>query len=201
MKIEVKETSSEKAIRESKERFLTFDQEKIIGMFGLKNDEDAMYVTFLGQEFRIDRKTAELTQNGRAADPSEMASVFELLTLSQTAPQPLGTWASVAQLCTNTTSTELTKYARALNPLDGQPEKLQKACERLGGSKENVGDVSSIFEVFPKVPVWFQYWEKDEDFPASVQILWDSSCVLHFRWSILWNVMDCIIKRLLEEAN
>lgn len=45
-----------------------------------------------------------------------------------------------------------------------------------------------------------QYLEKLEEFPPSVEFLWDASAEVYFRWSILWNVMTCITDRLLESA-
>ncbi|MBQ7372395.1 MAG: DUF3786 domain-containing protein [Blautia sp.] len=195
----VKETSDEKLLRESKERFLTFDQEKMIQIHGLKHDDQALYVTFLGQEFRIDRSTAELTFEGRPADSDQMAVIFEWLTKAEIAPVPVGNWKSIADLCTNTTSTELTKYVKRLSPFEENSEALAAACEKLGGQQEKKADVSYVIPAFENFPVWFQYWEKDEEFPASVQFLFDACAPLHFRWATLWNLMDCIVNRMLVD--
>ncbi len=192
----VKETPEEKLVRESKERFLTFDQQEMIDRFHLQNDADFLYIRFLDQPFRINRKTGELLQGERSANSTEMSAVFELLTRSTSAPAPIGTWASIAQLCTNTTTTDLGKYARGLSAFEDSLESLRSVCEKLGGTPADKGDVSYILPVFENIPVWFQYWEKDEEFPASVQFLWDSSISLHFRWATLWNIMDCIVKRM-----
>ena len=128
-----------------------------------------------------------------------MAAVFELLTKSTASPSPVGTWASIAQLCTNTTTTGLEKYARRLSPFDGDLPALAAACEKLGGTEAKGGDLSFVIPVFEGIPVWFQYWERDEEFDASVQFLWDNSITLHFRWATLWNIMDHLVDRLLEE--
>ena len=194
----VKETPEQKLLRESKERFLTYDQEEMIQRFDLKHDNDYIYIRFLDLEYRIDRKTGDLLQAERLADSTEMAAVFELLTKSAAAPSPVGTWASIAQLCTNTTTTDLDKYARRLAPFEDHPEKLREVCEKLGGTPGSKGDINYIIPVFDNIPVWFQYWEKDDEFPASVQFLWDSSITAHFRWATLWNIMDCIVKRMNE---
>ena len=193
-----KETPEQKLLRESKERFLTYDQEEMIERFHLKHDDSFIYIRFLDLEYRIDRKTGDLMQAERFADSTEMAAVFELLTKSTTAPSPVGTWASIAQLCTNTTTTDLDKYARRLAPFEEHPEKLKEVCEKLGGTPGKTGDVSYIIPVFENIPVWFQYWEKDDEFPASVQFLWDSTISIHFRWATLWNIMDCIVRRMNE---
>ncbi|MGN0361769.1 MAG: DUF3786 domain-containing protein [Bilifractor sp.] len=183
----------------SRGRFLKFDQEKILRIFGLRHDEETMEIGFLGRTYTIMRKTGQMYCEGREADSDEMASVYELLTRSPLKPQPVGTWKTIAQLCDNTTDTSLTRYVGYLKPFEEKPELLARACERLGGRKAERGDVSYIIPVFEGIDCWFQYWEKDDEFPPSVEFLWDSSITLHFRWSILWNIMTCICRRLLEE--
>lgn len=197
-----KETKDEIIRRQSKERFLTFDQEKMLEIFKLPHDETVMKIRFLGKEYEIERATGELYLEGAPASIDEMASIYELLTMSESLPKSTRTWASIAQLCTNTTDTSLGRYIEYLEPFDGKMELMEEACKKLGGIMANKGDVSSIIRPFEGIDleVWFQYWEKDEEFPASVQFLWDESIVNHFRWSVLWNVMTCLCNRMKEEV-
>jgi hypothetical protein len=46
---------------------------------------------------------------------------------------------------------------------------------RLGGKSVEVGDASFILEAFPFIPLQYVLWEGDEEFPPSVQLLFDSS--------------------------
>jgi hypothetical protein len=46
---------------------------------------------------------------------------------------------------------------------------------RLGGKPVEVGDASFILSAFPYVPLQYVLWEGDEEFPASVQVLFDAS--------------------------
>jgi len=45
----------------------------------------------------------------------------------------------------------------------------------LGGSNGGIGDASFVIQAFPYLPVQYVLWEGDEEFPASVQILFDAS--------------------------
>jgi len=46
---------------------------------------------------------------------------------------------------------------------------------KSGGRPVEVGNASFIFEVFPYVPLQYVLWEGDEEFPPSVQLLFDAS--------------------------
>ncbi len=46
---------------------------------------------------------------------------------------------------------------------------------RSGGKPVEIGDASFILHAFPHVPLQYVLWEGDEEFPPSVQILFDAS--------------------------
>ena len=46
---------------------------------------------------------------------------------------------------------------------------------RFGGKLVEIGDASFILHVFPRVPLQYVLWEGDEEFPPSVQLLFDAS--------------------------
>jgi hypothetical protein len=46
---------------------------------------------------------------------------------------------------------------------------------RSGGESVEIGDVSFVFHAFPCVPLQYVLWEGDEEFPPSVQLLFDAS--------------------------
>ena len=186
--------------RQAAERFLQFDQQRMIDLFELPHDDETMQITFLGKTYTIMRATGDVLREDGPANEDETASIFELLTKSEHAPSPTGRWESIASLCTNTTDTSLKRYVEYLAPFHGRLDLMRESLLRLGAEPSSKGDVSGILEVFKNVPVWFQYWEADDEFPASVQFLFDAGITDHFRWSLLWNVMTCITSRMKEEA-
>jgi hypothetical protein len=46
---------------------------------------------------------------------------------------------------------------------------------KLGGEPADVGDASFILGVFPFIPLQYVLWEGDEEFPPTVQLLFDAS--------------------------
>jgi len=51
--------------------------------------------------------------------------------------------------------------------------------KKLGGESVEVGDASFILHAFPFIPLEYVLWEGDEEFPPSVQLLFDA-CVDHY---------------------
>jgi len=54
-------------------------------------------------------------------------------------------------------------------------ESFKEAGIRSGGKPVEVGDASFILRAFPYVPLQYVLWEGDEEFPPSVQLLFDAS--------------------------
>jgi hypothetical protein len=46
---------------------------------------------------------------------------------------------------------------------------------KSGGEPVEIGDVSFVLRAFPYVPVQYVLWEGDDEFPPSVQLLFDAS--------------------------
>lgn len=62
-----------------------------------------------------------------------------------------------------------------VNTFGPAPEGLLAAGEKLGGTKEDMGDVSVTFPLFPKVPITLVLWRGDEEFAPEGNILYDAS--------------------------
>ena len=60
------------------------------------------------------------------------------------------------------------------------------------------GDVSRILDVFDFFPVCVRFWDADEEFPASLQFLWDANALDFLYYETLWYVMGDLLERLTE---
>ncbi len=73
--------------------------------------------------------------------------------------------------------------SRAIKPLvaifAGKTKKLVEAALKLGGWKEDIGDVAVTVPVLPKIPITFVLWEGDDEFPPSGNVLFDASAPSH----------------------
>ena len=57
----------------------------------------------------------------------------------------------------------------------GKTEELKKACRLLGGVPVKQGDSGYILKAFDCIPMEFLFWDKDEEFEAQANILYDYS--------------------------
>lgn len=80
-------------------------------------------------------------------------------------------------------------------PLEGIANKYGKNKEgfvekgkQLGGVLVKNGDVSIRFSPLPRVPVTLTLWLEDEEFPARVDLLFDSTCELQIPTDIIWSI-------------
>jgi len=68
---------------------------------------------------------------------------------------------------------------RVTDPLQRRFGKSAKSFKetgiRSGGEPVEIGDASFILHAFPCVPLQYVLWEGDEEFPPSVQLLFDAS--------------------------
>jgi hypothetical protein len=73
--------------------------------------------------------------------------------------------------------------ARSINPItDSFGSELgifQEVGERIGAEQGDLGDVSIIINVFPKIPVTVILWEGDDEVLTSSNMLFDSSIKAH----------------------
>jgi hypothetical protein len=92
---------------------------------------------------------------------------------------------------------------RCIRPLvsifGSDPQKLIKAGEMLGGTREDLGDYAVTVPVFPKIPVTFVLWEGDDEFPPSGSIVFDASAPEHLEtedYALLPGLAVFTMKRL-----
>ncbi len=54
-------------------------------------------------------------------------------------------------------------------------ESFKEIGTKLGGKSVGVGDASFVLQVLPLIPIQYVLWEGDEEFPPTVQLLFDAS--------------------------
>jgi hypothetical protein len=59
--------------------------------------------------------------------------------------------------------------------------------KNIGGEQLRYGDASVRLSPFPRVPVVLILWQKDEEFPERVDVLFDGTCEFQLPLDILWS--------------
>ena len=159
--------------------FLNFDQQTIIDRWHLEYDADYLYLDFIGRPYRICRRTGRVDRmfDGCQAGYAEALSIFDLLCHNGNDRFLTGLFAPVNSLRGRPVSVGVNAefHGKTATFLDRNPEAFEAACYALGGAMIEMGDMGFVFPVFDKMHVILKFYHSDEDFPASITLLWDEN--------------------------
>jgi hypothetical protein len=80
------------------------------------------------------------------------------------------------------------------------PEAFEARGVELGAERMNHGDCSMRFFPFPAIPVTYVLWREDEEFPASVSVLFDGSVGRWFELDMVFTLVMVLTDRICEQA-
>ena len=182
--------------------FTAYAQEEIIHRFSLKHDNLFLYLRFVGQDYRICRKSGRIERqsdnNYIHASYNECAPILDLLTHT---PRMLsGEFVSSNALpgIVIGASPDASVFNDSKRQFAGRGEALKRALARLGGQPCSVGDVSAIIPMFDFFPVMVQFWDADEEFDAVLKLMWDRNATSFMRYESIAIAGGHLIRRLLE---
>ena len=166
--------------------FLECDQSAMIARWGLESDADNLYLRFMGERMRVDRHTGEVASmetEGYIPDEyiNESMVLFDLLAYPQGRPRASGRWASISTLggIIGAGHDRTLSREAVAEQFSGRIDALRAACE--------------VFEDFG---IWFQFWDGDDEFPASIKYLFDENALRYMHYETLWYAMGCLEDRL-----
>lgn len=235
----------------ARELFLNYDQQTMIGRYGLPHDESYLYVVFLGDFCRISRSSGQIERLRAAACPradgavaqaaeeqgasagkqaaaglctstrketaagetvlvqeriwepcvdfNAVMTIYDALCYPKERPALAGEWCPLANLqVAGSPNADIfnAKYAEAFS---GHTDRLRQACEALGGRPPQISagaDICWEFDVFPFFPLQLRFWEKDEEFPAKLQLLWDRNSLQFMHFETLYYLMGVLLEKL-----
>lgn len=192
----------------AKELFLNYDQKEIIEKLQLEHDDFYIYLTMLGKQYRISRQDGTVEVKNRdvySLDLGEsihfniVMTIYDMLCYSKQTPVLAKEWCPLAMLqITSTPSADVftKKYAEAFS---GKTEELWNACETIGGRKPEImagADVCWEFDLFPFFPIQFRFWDKDEEFPPQIKLLWDKNSLDFMHFETLYYAMGILLDTL-----
>ena len=78
------------------------------------------------------------------------------------------------------------------------PDGFEVRCRELGAVRVPHGDKAMRFLPFPTIPVTYVLWRTDEEFPASVSVLFDSSIARWFELDMIFTLVLVITDRIVN---
>jgi hypothetical protein len=78
------------------------------------------------------------------------------------------------------------------------PKGFKDAAEFLGGQPITLADISYRIPALPKVPLYYLFWEGDEEFEPRISILFDRSVEKHLSADAIWGLVNLVSDALLK---
>ena len=174
---ENRQSNYDQVIENWRLKFLEMDQEELIRKFQLEADEEFLYIIYFSKRFRIDRKNGFITEDGKSPGFDTVMNIYNTFYYSAAHPVASGNlvaFRQVKRVYPFEAAYRRTIIARLQELFAGKTEELRKACEVLGGTLLPQGDVGYVLPVFPFLNIAVLFWDKDEEFEAQANMLFDS---------------------------
>ena len=188
--------------------FLQYDQENMIRKFSLQHDSDYLYITFIERTYRINRHTGIILwsddhfQTTHDANYNEIMTIYDVLCYSKENCHLSHEFVNLNSLSTVRTgnlTANSSFFQRTADSFNQNTEALRRACENLSGKPLSKGDVAFELQLFSFLPVIIRFWEADEEFPASLQILVDKNTLDYMHYETLMFALSHLFDRIREE--
>ena len=170
--LENRQSNYDQVIENWRLKFLEMDQEELIRKFQLEADEEFLYIIYFSKRFRIDRKTGFITEDGKKPGFDTVMNYYSAA--HPVASGNLVAFRQVKRVYPFEAAYRRTIISRLQELFAGKTEELRKACEALGGTLLPQGDVGYVLPVFPFLNIAVLFWDKDEEFEAQANMLFDS---------------------------
>ena len=175
--LENRQSNYDQIIENWRLKFLEMDQEELIRKFQLVADEEFLYIIYFSKRFRIDRKNGFITEDGKSPGFDTVMNIYNTFYYSAAHPVASGNlvaFRQVKRVYPFEAAYRRTIISRLQELFAGKTEELRKACEALGGTLLPQGDVGYVLPVFPFLNIAVLFWDKDEEFEAQANMLFDS---------------------------
>lgn len=162
-------------------KFLDMDKQKLMEKLPeIKNEADNMTLKLFGRKFGIHIQTGKIVtfEDFQSADIISQLNIYTLFGFVSPLAYFKNKWVPFRELSGASPFTKAFEK-HVLDPFaltfSGQPEKLSKACEALGGANLTHSDAGCLLNAFDCMPMKFFFWDGDDEFPAQANILYDDS--------------------------
>ena len=198
----MKTSNYDLALLQAQKQFLTYDISHMVNKYGLSQDDAFTYIPFLGEAYRICKKTGRVERMGHCgiqpADFEESMTIYDVLCYARADASLSGEFCSVMQLdgiakSSNPGGFMFSKFSRTLENRAGD---LRKICEALGGMPYPVGEVAYQIPLFAFLPVVLQFWDGDEDFPPQLMIKWDRNVLQFMHFETTFYATGCLLRHI-----
>lgn len=170
----------EVTLEEAKNNFFKLDPAQAAEKSGAlyDNSKNSLTIPFVNNTFKIEHPSGKITAEDDKPASQYLAIIILHYLVTADGTALTGEWISYRHLPGGDIYMEPFRN-RAIKPFLGtfgsRPGTFLKAASALGGYKPNIGGVSMVIPVLPRVPLCFVLWPGDEEIPSSANILFDEA--------------------------
>lgn len=199
----MEKSNYEQMKRKMQTHFLEYDQAAMIRRFCLKHDKDFLYIRFVSRVYRINRMSGMvewLDECAHEADYNEAMTIYDVLCDSREGCKISGDFVPVSVLSRLATSQpgHGSMFDRDAQYFSGRTDALSAACERLGGVPVGQADVGYQLNLFDFFPVRLTFWDADDEFSPSLNLLWDRNLLDFMHYETSFFAAGHLFRRLRE---
>ena len=192
------------ALEVALKRFRACSLEDVARCSGYPIDGNSLAIDFLGEQYKVEYPSGNFEpvpiSEGELPVFTQILILHYLSNLTQVIDS--GTLISYKELPGGSIYIQPFTH-RAIDPLirifGSNPDRLLEVATSLGGHSNGLGDVGVTVRVFPRIPVTLILWRADDEFPASGNILFDSSAPLILPtedYAVLASIVVAAFKRI-----
>ena len=191
--------------RQAKDRFLTYDQQKLIRKLKLQADENYLYPKMLNRIYRINRGTGDVErlEGDIWTDANTFAEVMTLLDLVCDSREDRfisGKWKNMASFGLLFHQQLLEdKHDPWADRFEQDLEGFRRGCMALGGKALPIGDAAYAIELFDGLCIVLQLWLGDEEFPANLRFLWDENALMYIKYETMYFIRGFLLEQIREK--
>ncbi len=187
------------ATKQAAKRFCSYNMERIARKNGVTDGGEYLSTCFLGQTVQISKATGLITfPGGREADFCEALTIYDWLCDRKETAKAAWDFCPVGSLLGVYVSGGNLSMTGGSLPAEIHQNTnifLEKAA-KIGGKPINLGDIGLEFMAFPDLPVRLKFYHADEEFPASLTLLWDKNILDFIRYETVYYLAACLLKML-----
>lgn len=192
------------SLEAARRHFLEYDPDVLARRPGVGTCGACFTTRFLGADTRVHRETGQVTfsydgfESGWEADFSEALSVYDWLCDRKPEAVASGAFCPVGSLPGVYVGGSGLSMTGGKLPecIDRNPEGFRKACAAMGAVPVELGDLGFRLNVFPDLPMVLKFYHGDEEFPASLTLLWDRNTLRFVRYETVYYIAGCLLKRI-----
>ena len=179
------------------------DVQEAADRLGLEYVDGGIRVRFLGREYRIAADGVEPVDGHRVDVNTRSALLYYLLSKGQGDPEGAYVlFEAIPRMISGLSAQNRLMNAPLERQFGNDYAKFSDAARRLGGreGESGVGKHLWGFNVLPKIPLRIVFYEADEEFPASIQIMLDRTALRFLEFECLAFMVGLFVRALIKTA-